>query len=101
LANISKQELQLSNQANNRDVISIQEKGVSIFIDGVEHDFNEKKISYEQVVKFAEVPVCGPTNMVTVAYERGENGKSATLAAGQEVKVKEGMFFHVEFTNRS
>ena len=91
----------MSNHENNRDSIPGQEKEFSIIINGEEHEFNEKKISYEKVVQLATIPAVGSDNMVTVAYERGENGKSASLVAGYEVKVKEGMFFHVEFTNRS
>ncbi|WP_345975796.1 multiubiquitin domain-containing protein [Sulfurimonas sp. HSL3-7] len=91
----------MSNHENNRDTIPGQEKEFSIIINGVEHDFNEKGISYENVVQLADIPSVGSNSMVTVAYERGENGKSGSLIAGDEVKVKEGMFFHVEFTNRS
>lgn len=95
------QELQLSNHENNRDKIPGQEKEFTIIIDGQEHDFNEKKISYEKVIQLAGIPSIGSDNRVTVAYEGGEHNKSGTLDAGCEVKVNKGMFFHVEATNRS
>lgn len=95
------EELRVSNHENNRDTIPRQEKEFAIIIDGQEHDFNEKKISYEKVIQLAGIPSIGPDNRVTVAYEGGEHNKSGTLDAGCEVKVNKGMFFHVEATNRS
>lgn len=91
----------MSNQENSRDKILGPEKEFTIIIDGQEHDFNEKKISYEKVIQLAGKSSIGPDRMVTVAYERGEHNKSGTLEVGYEVKVNKGMFFHVEATNRS
>lgn len=91
----------MSNQENVRDKIPGKEKKFSIVINGVENIVDEKRISFEKVVQLAEIPSAGPNSMLTVAYERGEHDKSSMLTSGDEVKVKEGMFFHVEYTNRS
>ncbi|WP_310440448.1 multiubiquitin domain-containing protein [Sulfuricurvum sp.] len=90
----------MSNQENSRDTIPGQEKEFTIIIDANSFIYTEKKISYEKVVELAGVPV-GENTMATVAYERGEHGKSGNLVIGKPVKVKEGMLFHVESTNRS
>lgn len=90
----------MSNQDKKRNNIPEQEKEFTIIIDGSGFEVTEKKISYEKVVELAEVPI-GGNAMATVAYERGEHGKSGNLVMGDLVKVKEGMFFHVESTNRS
>lgn len=90
----------MENINNNRDNISGQEKEFTIIIGANSFTYTEKKISYEKVVELAEVPL-GENMMATVAYERGEHGKNGTLVSGDLVNVKEGMFFHVEPTNRS
>ncbi|MDD5372927.1 MAG: multiubiquitin domain-containing protein [Sulfurimonas sp.] len=90
----------MSNLENNRDNIPGKEKEFTIIIGANSFIYTEKEISYEKVVELAGVPV-GENTMVTVAYERGEHGKSGNLVIGELVKVKEGMFFHVEPTNRS
>lgn len=91
----------MSNDKNKRDEVPGQEKEFYIIINGVENIVDEKKISFERVVQLADIPSVGANSMLTVAYERGEHDKSSMLTSGDEVKVKEGMFFHVEYTNRS
>ena len=79
------------------------EKPVTIVVNAQPKPWDEKEISYEQVVKLA-FPNPPPNVVITytVEYERGEPPKKeGSLVAGQSVKVKDGMIFNVTETGRS
>lgn len=76
---------------------------VSIVINTRTCGWEEKKISFEQVIGLAypNQPVSDQES-VTVRYSRGQDGHGAgTLTAGHEIPVKEGMVFDVVRTSRS
>lgn len=76
-----------------------------IIVNGREHEFNEKKISYEQVIVIAFGAMdTRPEVAYTVKYSKGNNGKhidKGSLVQGDTVNVKEGMIFNVSRTDRS
>jgi hypothetical protein len=83
-----------------------EDKGhnVTIIIDGTQHGWDEKEISYEQVVDLAYdgSPPTGELMEITVGYHRGHGDKpEGDLEPGETVKVKDGMVFDVTATDRS
>jgi hypothetical protein len=79
-------------------------KHTTIIVDGTEHEWAEKEISYEQVVNLAydNNPPTGENVLITVGYHRGHGEKpEGDLSPGQSVKVKDGMVFDVTATDRS
>jgi len=77
---------------------------VTIIIDGTQHQWSEKEISYDQVVSLAYNgnPPTGDQVQITVGYHRGHGDKpEGDLEPGQSVKVKDSMVFDVTATNRS
>ena len=80
------------------------EHEVTIVIDGTQHPWKEKEITYEQVVNLAfdGNPPSGDQVDITVGYRRGHGDKpEGDLEPGHSVKVKDGMIFDVTATNRS
>ncbi len=80
-------------------------KSFTIIVNAQKKQWNEKEISYEQVVQLA-FPDPAPPGIVityTVEYERGEGHKSegSLVKGGPSAKVKEGMIFGVTETGRS
>jgi hypothetical protein len=76
---------------------------VTIVINTRTYRWEEKKISFEELVNLAypSQPILDQES-VTVRYSRGRDGHGAgTLTAGHEVPVKEGMIFDVVRTSRS
>lgn len=78
-------------------------KDVTIIVNTREKVWNEKEISYEQVVKLAFDSYIDDTNTVyTVTYSRGDESKhEGSMIKGSIVKVKKGMIFNVTLTNKS
>ena len=77
---------------------------VTIVVDGTQHPWSEKEISYEQVVDLAYDgnPPRGENVLITVGYHRGHGDKpEGDLDPGESVKVKDGMVFDVTATDRS
>lgn len=81
-----------------------KDKALTIIIDGADHEWDQKEISYEQVVNLAYGgnPPTGENMLITVGYRRGPEGKhEGDLEPGNSVKVKDGMVFDVTATDRS
>jgi len=81
-----------------------KDKTVTIIVNGRQRSWpKNSEISYEQVIHLAfENPPTGDGIQITVNYTRGEGHKpTGSLVEGESVKVKEGMVFDVESTNRS
>ncbi len=79
------------------------EKPVTIIVNAQPKPWDEKEISYEQVVKLA-FPNPPPNVVITytVEYERAAGKKpDGSLVAGQSVHVKDGTIFNVTETGRS
>jgi hypothetical protein len=77
--------------------------GVHIYVNTIEETVRKGRISYDEVVKFA-FPGAVSTETITfkVTYVKGdEKHPTGTLAAGEKVKVHEGMEFSVTQLNRS
>jgi Multiubiquitin len=82
----------------------VSEHKTNIVVDGTPHEWDQKEISYEQVVNLAydNNPPTGEFVLITVAYRRGHDDKhEGELEAGDSVKVKDGMIFDVTATDRS
>lgn len=76
-------------------------KEVAIVVEGTEHAWPKDEISYEEVVGL-EVANPSPQTTYSVTYKRGQGDKpEGILAPGAQVKVKEGMVFHVSETGQS
>ncbi|MDQ1537073.1 MAG: hypothetical protein QOE58_1466 [Actinomycetota bacterium] len=78
-------------------------KTATIIVNTRAHEWNEKKISYEEVVHLAypDQPI-GADDVVTVRYTRGpDDHRDGSLTAGHSVKVKNKMVFDVYRTSRS
>lgn len=76
---------------------------VTITINARPHTWQEKEITFEQVVDLA-YPGQPPTEQdtYTVRYSRGHDGHgTGSLTAGHSVHVKKGMVFDVYRTSRS
>ena len=79
-----------------------KEFNYTIIVNTREKAWNEKKISYEQVVTLAFGSYSTDPNVVyTVTYTKGEGGHEGSLVKGKEVTVKNGMIFNVTQTNQS
>lgn len=80
-----------------------KDKTVTLIINTRAREWDEKKISYEQLVDivYPGQPV-GDGESVTVKYSRGPaSHHTGSLTAGHDVPVKDGMIFDVYRTNRS
>lgn len=75
---------------------------VTIVINGRRVQTNQKTLSFDEVVALSGMPT-GPDIVFTISYRRGHGDKPAgsMVQGGQPVKVKDGMIFNVDSTNRS
>lgn len=76
---------------------------VTIIVNGREKSWNEKTISFEQVVRLAfENYVENDTTIYTVTYKRGHGEKpEGSMVKGDVITVKDKMIFNVTATDRS
>ncbi|MGO9445197.1 MAG: multiubiquitin domain-containing protein [Thiobacillaceae bacterium] len=78
------------------------QKVFSIFVNGDEHEVEEKEILYTGVVDLYLGSGGKPSNEYLVKYSHGPiENQSGTLAPGQKVMVKNGMRFRVTGTGES
>ena len=78
-------------------------KDLILIVNGRDKEWNEKTISFEQVVilAFGTYQNNGRT-AYTVTYTRGNNDKpQGSIVAGDIVKVKHKMIFNVTATDKS
>ena len=76
-------------------------KEVTIYINTRKFTIEQKTLSYQDLVNLAfpgDAPSSDKVYEITYSNEHGPDGK---VGVGGEVKVKEGMVFHVGLTNRS
>tara|TARA_B100001115_G_C15819980_1_gene407579 strand:- start:5 stop:274 length:270 start_codon:yes stop_codon:yes gene_type:complete len=80
-----------------------QNKEYNIIVNARDKVWNEKNISYDDVVILAFGSISNDPNVIyTVVYKKGDNNKpEGTMVKGDSVKVKDGMRFNVTQTNRS
>ena len=75
-------------------------KTVTVYANGTAHIVEKKdELTFEEVVAFAYPNT--PPGGYSVMYERAHGNADGTLVAGQSVKVKDGIRFHVTATDRS
>lgn len=80
-----------------------EKKVVTIFVEGIPHEWQKEEITYAEVVTL-EVPSYPqhPEITYSVTYKKGHgNNPKSILAPGASVKVKEGMEFSVSETGQS
>jgi multiubiquitin len=80
-----------------------KEREVTIIVNGRPKHWVEPEISYEQLVKIANLPLPpGPNPGFTITYHEGPpHHPEGTLTEGHSVKVVNGMIFNVTPTNKS
>lgn len=80
-----------------------KEKETTIIVNAREKVWNEKEISYQQVVELAFGSYSDDPNTVyEVTFSRGEEPRhEGILVKGGSVKVKKGMIFNVTKTDKS
>jgi hypothetical protein len=74
----------------------------TIIINGRSVQVSTKELTFDQVVELSGLPT-GPDVVFTITYRRGEGNKpeGSIVEGGDPVKVKDGMIFNVDSTNRS
>jgi hypothetical protein len=77
-------------------------KKATIVINGRRVSVTEKDLTFEQVVTLSGLPT-GPAIAFTITYRKGGGKKpeGSMVEGGDPVKVKDGMIFNVDSTNRS
>jgi len=79
-----------------------EHKEVTIIANAREKKWNKKEISYKEVIELAFGEYIENENIeYTVAYSRAHGDKNGTLIKGESVKVKDGMIFNVNKTDKS
>ncbi|MFL0181934.1 MULTISPECIES: multiubiquitin domain-containing protein [unclassified Mycobacterium] len=82
------------------EFVSTKSEGVTIIVNTKPHLWGGKDITFEQVVELASPGQPYDPAGTTVEISRG-HGPDKSLRPGESVRVKEGMTFDVEPTNRS
>ena len=80
-----------------------KEKEYTILVNAREKVWNDKIISFDQVVILAFGAISNDPNVsYAITFKKGDNNKpEGIMVKGDEVKVKDGMRFNVTQTNRS
>lgn len=81
--------------------VSRIDKGFMIFINTREFTIHQEVLTYQELVQLAfpgDVP--NPNKVYDITYSN-EHGADGRVGVGGNVKLKEGMVFHVGLTNRS
>lgn len=75
---------------------------VTIVINGRKVETDQKKLTFDEVVALSGLPT-GPDIAFTITYRRGSGDKpeGSMVEGGEPVRVKDGMIFNVDSTNRS
>lgn len=75
---------------------------VTVIVNGRSVTVDEKELTFDRVVALSGLPT-GPDKAFVITYRRGEGNKpeGSMVEGGDPVKVKDGMVFNVESTNRS
>jgi hypothetical protein len=74
----------------------------TVIVNGRSATVTEKELTFEEVVALSGLPT-GSDKAFVVTYRRGAGNKheGSMVEGGDPVKVKDGMIFNVESTNRS
>lgn len=80
----------------------VKDKVYTIVVNGREKTWNEKKISFNQVIELAFGEVSTNPNIVyTVTYKKGEDKPEGSMVKGDTVRVKDEMIFYATRTDKS
>jgi Multiubiquitin len=82
------------------EFVTTRHAGFTIIVNTKPHTWSAKDITFEQVVELASPGQPYDPAGTTVEYSRGP-GPGKSLRPGESVRVKDGMIFDVEPTNRS
>ena len=87
----------------NPNEVNAAHKSFTIIVNGREKEWNEKTISFKQVVILAfGTYELNDAIVYTVDYTTAEKPRrDGTMVAGDEVKVHKGMIFNVSRTDKS
>ena len=88
---------------NNKNHGNGHDKEIEIIVNTRTKVVTKKELTFMEVVQLAFDPVPTGENIVfTITYRKGEGNKpEGTLVEGETVKVKDGMIFNVEYTDKS
>jgi Multiubiquitin len=74
---------------------------IAIIVNGQRKTVREKHISYSDLVRLA-YPHLDPRAVYTVTYDNGpRQNREGSMSAGDTVKIRDGMVFHVLATSKS
>jgi hypothetical protein len=75
---------------------------VTIIVNGRPVEISAKELTFEEVVALSGLPT-GPQTVFTISYRKGhgEKPEGSMVQGGEAVKVKKGMIFNVDPTDRS
>ena len=94
----------LKNNHGDKDMYKHEEKVSTIIVNGAKQQTNEKRLSFEEIVKLAFGNYDAADNVaytVTYSYKKGHHNDKGILVVGEFVGIKEGMVFNVTKTTRS
>jgi hypothetical protein len=74
----------------------------TVVVNGRKVETEHETLDFDQVVELSSLPT-GPDIQFTISYRRGPhiNPEGSMVEGGAPVKVKSGMIFNVDSTNRS
>lgn len=83
--------------------ITVQTKTISIIINGRAVTVDEKKLSFDELIRLAfDTPPTGENICITVTYRNGpRKNPEGMMIDGDVVKLKSGMVFNVTATDKS
>lgn len=86
-----------------KEIAPGQNKEFQIIVNARDKVWNEKEITYDDVVILAFGSISNDPNVIyTVTFKKGDNNKpEGIMVKGDSVKVKNEMRFNVTQTNRS
>lgn len=91
-----KEQVQKENQGHEHGIDHGHKKEVSIIVNGTSHPFDEKEISFKQVIILAYGTFEPDRHSYTVTYKMGQGNKpGGNLVFGSSVKVKPRLIFNV------
>ncbi len=82
------------------EAVTEETKTVTIIVNTKPREWEQKEITFEEVVELAFPGQDYDPQGTTVEYSRG-HGPDKSLRPGESVRVKNGMIFDVEPANRS
>ena len=74
----------------------------SLIVNGQQHSIDSRIVSFEEVVKLADLAPPSPDSRYTVTFRNAAEPKEGSLAPGHSVEIKKGgTIFNVKATGKS